>query len=143
MLRRPRPSSLARFAVLVLVTSFAACATAPPPRALGPADLPDLAGTWNGRVVTRSGTALPAELTIQRDGTYVGRWGASRVEGRITAHEGQVVFQNTAISGPQGTVGGTPRGGATLHDGAGGRMLLGESQSELGPLTFELTQSKR
>jgi hypothetical protein len=130
---------LTLFAMLVLIGG---CATTPPAplppgRALQPADLASLAGQWTGMGTGApggsgfSGRQTLVQVTMGADGTYSSTVNSRIGMGKVAIVGGKVVFEG---SGARGT--------ATLHEGGGRRVLVGEGTwvGGDGSMSFELTR---
>jgi hypothetical protein len=115
----------------------AASAALPPAKALQPADVASLAGEWQGtlRGVGSSGP-LPgrtanARVTVAPDGSYTSNIDGVPGVGKGWIEGGKIRFE-----------GSTTRGTATLHEGGGRRVIVGEGTwvGFEGNSAFELTK---
>jgi hypothetical protein len=121
---------------------LAACATAGTRgtiKAVTSADVPALAGVWQGTVVGVSGRGVPATLTVNADSTYILRGGAFTAQGRAEVNEGRLDFVSTATSGVGST--GDRIGTAVVVDRGDTWAVVGWGRSPAGPYNFEFSKT--
>lgn len=104
------------------------------------ADLPALAGVWQGSMTGTGGGSFPATLNVNPDGTYVLRGGAITAQGKAEAKDGQVEFVSTATSGV-GAI-GQRTGSAVVMDRGDTWGLVGSGRAPAGPYNFEFSKVK-
>src|SRR5262245_26159208 len=104
--------------ILTLAAVTFGCASAGTSRAIGPGDLPSLAGTWSGTITPPStgGGAMNSQgtLTLSPNGDYVARAGAFTAQGKAQVKDGALVMTSTSTTGGLST--GTRTSTATLSD---------------------------
>jgi hypothetical protein len=109
----------------------------PPAKMLQPADMAGLAGEWQGtlRGVGSSGP-LPgrtanARVSVAPDGSFTTNIDGVPGQGKGRIEGGKILFE-----------GSTTRGTATLHEGGGRRVMVGEGTwlGFPGQSAFELTK---
>jgi hypothetical protein len=129
---------------VLLATLPAGCATAPlpPERLVTTADLPSLAGVWDGWVQTSRGDTTLVSVIVQPDGSFVTRERAGGLDhGQMTVTpEGKMAFESFSATGflPHTT------GLLMLREGNGRRVLVGEGRATESAIfyTVELTQRR-
>src|SRR5262245_6070382 len=62
------------------------------PKSLTTADLPMLAGVWQGTMVSSTAASFPATLHVNRDGTYTIQAGAASSQGKAEVRDGELEF---------------------------------------------------
>jgi hypothetical protein len=130
----------------LLVAGFAVaalgCATGSGSRkAIGPNDLPSLAGRWVGDVILPTGKSETGTFDLTPAGDYVTRAGAFSATGRAQVKDGNLLLTSTSTSG--GVATGQRTSTASLSQRNDGRLVLtGRGQSDSGPFNFEVTKQK-
>jgi hypothetical protein len=140
--RRGREVCLALLATVMVVVGctgrqMSAAAPLPPAKTLQPGDLASLAGEWQETIrgVDTTGP-LPgrtanARVTVAPDGSFTSNIDGVPGAGKGRIEGGKVVFE-----------GSTTRGTATLHEGGGRQMLVGQATwvGFEGNSAFEVTK---
>lgn len=109
----------------------------PPAKALQPGDLARLAGEWHGTLRGVGSTGpLPgrtanARVTVAPDGSFTSNVDGAPGAGKGRIEGGKIVFE-----------GSTTRGTATLHEGGGRSVIVGEGTwvGFPGNSAFEITR---
>jgi hypothetical protein len=128
--------ALALVLVLVMAVSASAQQALPAPAAQ---DLQKLAGKWSGWATGTSGSAVPVEVVIQPDGTYVSRIGTSSGQGVIKVDGGKFMTQGH-LSGPAGVAAGPSQSQLTVATKGQRQVMSGRGRTEAGPFDYELTK---
>jgi hypothetical protein len=125
----------------LVAVAMAGCATAGAvgtPMTVQPADLPKLAGGWQGTASSGlTGSNQPASLTIKPDNTYEMRVGAFTATGTVQAKDGRLLVTNTTTTGipPERRVSDAV---VTRRDGRW--FITGYGHSDRGPFSYELSK---
>ena len=114
--------------VISIVALIAACASAPPSKAV--TNVSQVAGKWQGTGYGPGG-AVPVTQTFNPDGTYSGALPSGPFSGKITVTDGK-------LRGTSDRTGTT--GTYTLHEGEGRRVL--RYKSDDGRITAELSPAR-
>jgi len=103
--------------------------------------IPRLAGKWTGFLVGKSGSASPASMVVQPDGSYR----ITIVEptivasGKFTVVNEQLILNNTSLSGP--SVDLAPASATMDFSEKGGRMTLsGFGSNDAGPFSINFSK---
>ena len=132
-----------RTSCLIAVVALLAlgCASAGTSKALGPNDLPTLAGRWVGTITPPSGKPVPGTLDVSPNGDYVTRAGAFSAQGKAQIRDGALQMVSTSTTGGLST---SPRtSAATLSERPDGTLVLrGSGHSDAGPFDFEVVRQK-
>jgi hypothetical protein len=96
----------------VLIVSLSACASTPGPAVVAAEDVPALAGTWQGWLVTERGFTL-VTFAIHADGSFEVTAPLVRATGLLVVADGRLRFDGTG-----------PWRGTLEPDGAGDRRTL-------------------
>lgn len=125
----------------LVVSAFVGCATggASTPRAVDAADVPRLAGGWQGYAASASGQQHTALITINRDGTYYGQFGAFTTSGTVQARDGRLVITATATSGIPADKRVSE---AVLTERADRWVITGYGHTDGGPFSYEVSRQK-
>lgn len=129
-------------AMIILVAGLVAgCATSGTVKQMTAADVPMLAGTWQGNMYPASGGGQTATLTVNRDSTYTTQAGAFSSTGKVEIKDGHAHFVST---GGTGGLGASDRAGsATLMDRGANWGLVGNGySSRSGPFNFDFNKAK-
>jgi hypothetical protein len=140
-----KSTSVYRVAVLVLLAAIAvgctgaksAQAPLPPARTLQASDLAGLAGEWQGTLRGVGSTGpLPgrtanARVTMAPDGSFTSNIDGTPGQGNARIEGGRIIFEGSAT-----------RGTATLHEGGGRKVIVGEGTwlGVPGNSAFQLTK---
>ena len=129
-------------AMVVLVAGLVAgCATSGTAKQVTAADVPMLAGTWQGNVYPAQGGGQTATLTVKADGSYSTQAAAFSTSGKVEIKDGYVHFVSTSGTGPMGS--GDRSGDATLMDRGANWGLVGSGYSSRGgPFNFDFNKAK-
>jgi hypothetical protein len=100
-------------------------------------DVKNLAGKWEGYARPTSGAAVPVEVDVKPDGTYVSRMGASSGTGVFRVVDGSLVTEGQ-LSGT--TFGAAGRSTASVRQHDGRMVLSGQGRNDAGPYSYELTK---
>jgi len=121
----------------LLAVSQGACgATTVASTPVSPSEVPKLAGFWTGYFVGTSGSASPADITIEPDGRYAIVFpGGTTMGGRITVANGQLVLNNTSLSGPAVDE-AVATATLALHQKGKRQHLTGFGENDAGPFSF-------
>lgn len=127
-------------ALVLLAIAVGACATGHST----PVDasvVPKLAGKWTGYVIGKSGSSAPATMSIQPDGSY--RINIIQPDitatGKISVVGGQLVLNNTGITGP--AVDLAPANATLDYAEKGGRQQLsGFGHNDAGPFSIAFSK---
>lgn len=128
-------------ALVLLAIVVGACASAGHTTPVDPSVVPKLAGKWTGYVIGKSGSAAPATMSIQPDGSY--RINIIQPDitatGKITVVGGQLVLNNTGITGP--AVDLAPATATLDYAEKGGRQQLsGFGHNDAGPFSIAFSK---
>jgi hypothetical protein len=94
-----------------------------------------LAGKWDGWAKAASGTSQPVELTVNPDGTYTSRVGASSGAGTFQIVGNKILTQGHLTGAAFGSTGASE----VAHTTKDGRQrLTGDGRSDAGPYSFEV-----
>ena len=122
---------------LALLAVMAVGCAGPPAKPVSPSVLPTLAGRWNGYVIGTGGGASPAVMVVQPDGNY--RMTITLTEivctGTISVVNGQLVLNNTGLSGPNQDL-ASATGTLSLSDKGGKQHLSGNGTNDNGPFSL-------
>jgi hypothetical protein len=126
----------------MLALSALGCATGGgTAKAIGPNDLPTLAGKWVGSVTPPSGRPIPGTMDLSPAGDYVVRTGAFSAQGKAQAKDGGLQLVSTFTTGGLST--GQRTSTATLSERSDGSLVLrGNGHSDAGPFDFEVVRQK-
>jgi hypothetical protein len=129
--------------VIVVALSTLGCATggSGTPRAIGPNDLPSLAGKWIGNVVLPSGRAEQGTLELLPNGSYVARAGSFAAQGNATVKDGNLSLVSTSTSGGLSTAQRTSTASLSQRDD-GSLVLRGNGHSDQGVFSFDVARPK-
>jgi hypothetical protein len=120
--------------LLAVVTVGCAGAPAKP---VDPSVLPTLAGKWTGYVIGTGGGASPAVMVLQPDGNY--RISITLTDivatGMISVVNGQLVLNNTGLSGPNQDL-ANATGTLYLSDKGGKQHISGNGTNDNGPFSL-------
>ena len=127
-------------ALVMLAIVVGACAsghTTP----VDPSVVPKLAGKWTGYVIGKSGSSAPATMSIQPDGSY--RINIIQPDitatGKISVVNGQLVLNNTGITGP--AVDLAPATATLDYSEKGGKQQLsGFGNNDAGPFSIAFSR---
>ena len=106
-----------------------------------PSIIPRLAGKWSGWVIGKSGTAATALMVVQPDGSYriTITEPAIVASGKFSVVNGQLVLNNTAVSGP--AVDLAPATATMDFAEKSGRMTLtGFGSNDAGPFSISFSK---
>ena len=132
-------AALVVFAAVVAV----GCASTGTPKAIGPNDLPVLAGKWSGTVTLPSGRSEQGTMEISPGGGYMVSAGGFVAQGTAQVKDGSLLLVPTMTSGGGGAVTGPRSSVASLSQrGDGSLVLTGNGHSGAGPFNFELVRQK-
>jgi hypothetical protein len=135
-------AAIASFTALVAL----GCASTAPKgtaKALGPGDLPSLAGKYNGTVTTPAGSTAQGTLEMSPTGEYVVHAGAFAAQGKAQIQDGNLLLTNTGTSGMGGAVTGPRTSIAAVSQRPDGSLVLtGTGHSATGPFNFEVVRGK-
>jgi hypothetical protein len=122
---------------LALLAVMAVGCAGPPAKPVSPSVLPTLAGRWNGYVIGTGGGGSPAVMVVQPDGNY--RMTITLTDivctGTISVVNGQLVLNNTGLSGPNQDLAGAT-GTLSLSDKGGKQHLSGNGTNDNGPFSL-------
>jgi len=106
-----------------------------------PSVIPKLAGKWTGYVSGKSGSSTPATMNVQPDGSYqinILRPDISAT-GKISVVNGQLVLNNTGITGP--AVDLAPATATLDYAEKGGKQQLsGFGHNDAGPFSIAFSR---
>jgi hypothetical protein len=115
--------------------SKSASATDPAAGSASPMTLGSLAGKWDGWAKPASGNSHPIELTVNPDGTYTSRVGASSGTGTFQIVGNKILTQGHLTGSAFGSTGASE----VAHTTKDGRQkLTGDGRSDAGPYSFEV-----
>jgi len=129
--------SLALVSLAIVVGACATGHTTP----VDPSVIPRLAGKWTGFLVGKSGAAAPASMVVQPDGSYriTIVEPAIVASGKFSVVNGQLVLNNTALSGP--SVDLAPASATMDFSEKGGRMTMsGFGSNDAGPFSINFSK---
>jgi hypothetical protein len=134
--------TIAIVAALTLVAAGCGSKTSSTPSASPAAattvlDPKTLAGKWEGYARPTSGPAVPIELDVRPDGTYVSRMGATSGTGTFRVMNGTLVTEGH-LSGAAFADAG--KSTAVVRDRNGRLVLSGNGRNDAGPYSYELTK---
>lgn len=134
-------SVVGSLALVSLAIAVGACASSMATTHVDPSVIPTLAGKWTGFVIGKSGTAAPASMVVQPDGSYR----ITIVEpaivatGKFSVVDDQLVLNNTALSGPAVDV--APARATMNYTEKGGRQhLAGFGNNDAGPFSIAFSK---
>jgi hypothetical protein len=129
--------------VAVVAVSALGCATgdAGMAKAIGPNDLPSLAGKWVGNVILPSGRAEQGTLELLPNGDYVARAGALSAQGKAQVKEGGLSMTSTSTTGGLSTAQRTSFASVTQRSD-GSLVLRGNGHSDQGVFSFDVSRAK-
>jgi hypothetical protein len=129
--------------VVAAVIIASGCASTGTPKAIGPNDLPSLAGRWSGTVTLPSGRSEPGTLELLPSGDYAVQTRGFSAQGKAQVKDGSLTLVPTMTSGAGGAVTGPRSSVATLSERPDGtRVLSGSGHSSVGPFNFEVVRQK-
>jgi hypothetical protein len=130
--------------VLFLVVTFAVlgCASSGVSKAIGPNDMPSLAGKWSGNMSLPSGQTAYGTMEMSPNGDYSVQASGFSAQGKATIRDGNLVLVPTASSGAIDARGGQRTSTASLTERADGLVLKGFGHSAAGPFNFEVSKAK-
>jgi hypothetical protein len=127
----------------VLVVLALGCASSGGRKAIGPNDLPSLAGKWAGTIVLPSGNTRRGTLDLSPTGDYVVQTAGFGAAGKAEVKDGQLVLVPTATSGGGGSMTGPRSSTASLSQRPDGALVLtGSGRSAAGPFGFDVVRQK-
>jgi hypothetical protein len=108
-----------------------------PATPVDPSVLPTLAGRWTGYVIGTGGGASPAVMVLQADGSYRITITLTDIvaTGRISVVNGQLVLNNTGLSGPNQDL-ANATGTLYLSAKGGKQHLSGSGTNDNGPFSL-------
>ena len=101
-------------------------------------DVSTLAGKWSGWYTGTSGSSVPLEVTVNKDGTYTSRIGTAVGTGTLTVADGGTILASGHLLGPQAPFDRTAS--AMLTERNGRPVIKGEGRWDRGPYSFEMTK---
>ena len=127
----------------ILTGSALGCASAGASKAIGPNDLPSLAGKWIGTVMLPSGRSEPGTMDLSANGDYSVQTAGFTATGKAQVKDGSLTLVPTATSGGGGAMTGPRSSVASLSERSdGARVLTGSGHSAAGPFNFEVVRQK-
>ena len=129
------------FALVMLAIVVGACASTGHTTPVDPSVIPKLAGKWTGYVIGKSGSAAPATMNIQPDGSYriVIVQADITASGKLSVVNGQLVLNNTGITGP--AVDLAPATATLDYSEKGGKQQLsGFGNNDAGPFSIAFSK---
>src|SRR5262245_23505369 len=130
--------SLAMVMLAIVVGACASGHSTP----VDPSVIPKLAGAkWTGYVIGKSGTAAPATMNIQPDGSYriVIVQPDISATGKLSVVNGQLILNNTGITGP--AVDLAPATAVLDYSEKGGKQQLsGFGSNDAGPFSISFSR---
>jgi hypothetical protein len=133
---------MAALALLISVP-MAGCASksastgSPSAMAMTTSDVKSLAGNWDGWMKGATGGSAPVQVTVNPDGTYTSKMGASSGSGTFQVVDGKVLTKGH-LSGS--AFGSDRQSVVTVVDRGGRPVITGEGRNDAGPYSFELTR---
>ena len=128
--------------IATLTLSSLGCASGTS-KAMGPSDMPLVAGKWVGNVTVPGGTSTPGTLDISPTGDYVVQAGGFGARGKAEIKDGELVFVPTYSSGATGTRMSSRSSTASVSERPDGTLVLtGFGHSDAGPFNFMATRQK-
>ena len=115
--------------------SKSASATDPAVGSASPMTLGSLAGKWDGWAKTPSGNTQPIEVTVNPDGTYTSRVGATSGSGTFQVMGNKILSQGHLTGSAFGSTGASEIAHTTKD---GRQKLSGDGRSDAGPYSFEV-----
>lgn len=138
-----RPSWVSLMIAVVAAGIAVGCASTGTPKAIGPNDLPSLAGKWSGSVTLPSGRSGPGTMEMSRAGDYSVQAAGFVAQGKAQVKDGGLTLVPTTTSGGGGAVTGPRSSTASLSERPDGSLVLtGSGHSSAGPFNFEFTRPK-
>jgi hypothetical protein len=129
--------------IAIFTVSSLGCASSGTSKAMGPNDMPTVAGKWVGNVTLPGGNSTPGTLDISPMGDYVVQAGGFGARGKASIKDGDLVFVPTSSSGALGTRMGSRSSTATVSERPDGTLVLtGFGHSDAGPFNFMATRQK-
>jgi hypothetical protein len=130
--------------IALLVTSVLGCASSGTTKAIGPQDLPSLAGKWAGTMnLPGGGASVPGTLELSPDGTYNAQAGAFIAQGKAQVKDGSLMLVPTMTTGVGPGVRGPRSSSAALSERPDGtQVLTGYGHSDAGPFDFQVTRRR-
>ena len=129
--------------LLVATLSVLGCASTGTTKAIGPNDLPSLAGKWSGSMKSPSGQVAQGWMQLSPNGDYSVQASGFSAEGKASVKDGNLVLVPTQSSGGIDARGGARSSTASLTERPDGTLMLrGFGHSSAGPFDFEVTKPK-
>jgi hypothetical protein len=135
-------SAVGSLALGLLAVVAVGCASKTHAKPVDPSIIPKLAGKWTGSYVGTSGAALPADLTVESDGSYKMTVVQADISttGKISVVDGQLRFTRTGITGPAQDL-AIASGTFDYQESPGGQMQIsGFGTSPRGPISGSFTK---
>lgn len=127
----------------VFTVSALGCASAGVSKAIGPNDLPSLAGKWVGTVMLPSGRSEQGTMDMSANGDYAVQAGGFNATGKAQVKDGSLTLVPTTTSGGGGAMTGPRSSVASLSGRPDGALVLaGSGHSAAGPFNFEVVRQK-
>lgn len=127
--------------IALFTLSALGCASSGTPKAIGPNDLPSLAGKWTGTLILPSGRSAPGTFDMSPNGEYVVQASGFTARGKAQVKDGNLMLAATTTTGMPAT--GPLSSVASLSERPDGMLLLrGNGHSDSGPFSYEVTRKK-
>lgn len=128
---------------VAVVLTVSGCASSGTTKAIGPNDLPALAGKWSGSMKLPNGANAYGTMDLAPNGDYAVQASGFSAQGKATVKDGGLVLVPTASSGGVDAVAGTRASTASLSQRSDGTLqLTGFGHSNAGPFNFDVTKGK-
>jgi hypothetical protein len=130
--------------IAALVVTVLGCASSGATKAIGPQDMPSLAGKWSGTLnLPGGGATAPGTLEITPDGSYTAMAGAFIAQGKAQIKDGSLTLVPTMTTGVGPGVRGPRTSSASLSERPDGtQVLTGYGHSDAGPFDFQVSRRK-
>ncbi|HEY3065705.1 MAG TPA: hypothetical protein VGL09_07935 [Methylomirabilota bacterium] len=129
--------------IVIVAMSALGCASSDTTKAMGPNDMPAVAGKWVGNITTPGGTTTPGTLDISPSGDYVVQAGGFGATGKAQIKDGDIVFTPNYSSGGTGVGMSRRSSSASVSQRPDGSLVMtGFGHSDAGPFNFMATKQK-
>jgi hypothetical protein len=112
-------------------------------KAIGPNDLPSLAGKWSGSMKLPNGANAYGTMDLMPNGDYAVQASGFSAQGKASVKDGNLVLVPISSSGGVDAVAGGRTSTAALTQRSDGTLqLTGFGHSNAGPFNFDVTKGK-
>ena len=128
---------------VVVALSVSGCASSGTTKAIGPNDLPSLAGKWSGSMKLPNGANAYGTMDLLPNGDYAVQASGFSAQGKASVKDGNLVLMPTSSSGGVDAVAGQRMSTASLSQRSDGTLqLTGFGHSNAGPFNFDVTKGR-